>query len=202
MQGGGRGRAMAATAGRRGEARARVVHAALTLFAERGVNGTSLQMIAGELGVTKAAVYHQFQTKEDIVLAVFRPVFDDMAGFVAAAEAEPTPRERADAALRGLIGLVLDHRRLAPVFHGDPAVLRLIRDDAGLQGVAERLRVLLTGPAPTPAARVAVSMVAGGLMQSGVDALLSDLPDAVLRAELLASSRRLLRLDDLAGTPD
>ena len=190
---------MAAPAGRRGEARARVVRAALTLFAERGVTGTSLQMIADELGVTKAAVYHQFQTKEDIVLAVFRPVFDDLAALVAAAEAEPAPRERTDAALRGLIGLVLDHRRLAPVFHGDPAIIRLVRGSAELQGVAERLEVLLTGPDPTPAARVAVSMVAGGLMQSGVDALLSDLPDEVLRRELLASSRRLLGLAPAAG---
>jgi AcrR family transcriptional regulator len=30
------------------------------------VSGTSLQMIAGAMGVTKAAVYHQFKTKEEI----------------------------------------------------------------------------------------------------------------------------------------
>ena len=34
------------------------------------MNGTSLQMIADAMGVTKAAVYHQFHTKEEIVLAV------------------------------------------------------------------------------------------------------------------------------------
>ena len=48
-------------------AQGRVIDAALDLFAEHGVGGTSLQMIADEIGVTKAAVYHQFKTKEQIV---------------------------------------------------------------------------------------------------------------------------------------
>jgi predicted DNA-binding protein YlxM (UPF0122 family) len=37
------------------------------LFGQYGVSGTSLQMIAEHIGVTKAAVYHQFRTKEEIV---------------------------------------------------------------------------------------------------------------------------------------
>ena len=44
----------------RSPAQARVVTAAAALFAERGVGGTSLQMIADANGVTKAAVYNQF----------------------------------------------------------------------------------------------------------------------------------------------
>ncbi|WP_156763496.1 TetR/AcrR family transcriptional regulator, partial [Mycobacterium scrofulaceum] len=51
-------------------ARTRVLDAALDLFATHGVSGTSLQMIADAVGVTKAAVYHQFRTKEQIVIAV------------------------------------------------------------------------------------------------------------------------------------
>src|SRR4051812_45349736 len=51
-------------------ARIRVLDAALELFALHGVSGTSLQMIATFIGVTKAAVYHQFRTKEDIVITV------------------------------------------------------------------------------------------------------------------------------------
>lgn len=44
--------------------------AALQLIADHGVGGTSLQMIADAVGVTKAAVYHQFKTKEQIVIAL------------------------------------------------------------------------------------------------------------------------------------
>src|SRR5689334_14173118 len=45
-------------------AQQRIVDAAVPLFAEHGVGGTSLQMIADAVGVTKAAVYHQFKTKD------------------------------------------------------------------------------------------------------------------------------------------
>ena len=50
-------------------AQERIVRAALDLFATHGVGGTSLQMIADAIGVTKAAVYHQYNTKEEIVVA-------------------------------------------------------------------------------------------------------------------------------------
>ena len=54
----------------RSAAQTRILDAALQLIAEHGVGGTSLQMIADAIGVTKAAVYHQFKTKEQIVIAL------------------------------------------------------------------------------------------------------------------------------------
>ena len=50
-------------------AQARIVADPLQLFAQQGVGGTSLQMIADAVGVTKAAVCFQFKTKDEIVLA-------------------------------------------------------------------------------------------------------------------------------------
>ena len=51
-------------------AQQRIVTAALDLFGTHGVSGTSLQMIADAIGVTKAAVYHQFKSKDEVVIAV------------------------------------------------------------------------------------------------------------------------------------
>ena len=51
-------------------AQTRIIEAALREFARNGVGGTSLQMIADDIGVTKAAVYHQYKTKDEIVRAV------------------------------------------------------------------------------------------------------------------------------------
>jgi AcrR family transcriptional regulator len=53
--------------GRRGDTRARIQEVALELFAEQGYEGTSLREIAERLGVTKAALYYHFRSKEDIV---------------------------------------------------------------------------------------------------------------------------------------
>jgi AcrR family transcriptional regulator len=54
-------------AGRRGDTRARIQQVALELFAEQGYEATSLREIAERLGVTKAALYYHFKSKEDIV---------------------------------------------------------------------------------------------------------------------------------------
>ena len=61
-------------------AQTRIIEAALVLFAEHGISGTSLQMIADAIGVTKAAVYHQYNTKDEIVLAVAEVVLARSGG--------------------------------------------------------------------------------------------------------------------------
>ena len=66
-------------------AQTRVIETALVLFAEHGISGTSLQMIADAIGVTKAAVYHQYQTKDSIVLAVAGVVLASLEAAVLAA---------------------------------------------------------------------------------------------------------------------
>jgi AcrR family transcriptional regulator len=72
-------------------AQTRVMDAALKLIAERGVSGTSLQMIADEMGVTKAAVYRQFKTKEEIVIAITEREMSRLEDAVEAAEAQGHP---------------------------------------------------------------------------------------------------------------
>jgi hypothetical protein len=50
----------------RSVAQTRILVATLDLFGDHGVSGTSLQMIADAIGVTKAAVYHQSAGKGSI----------------------------------------------------------------------------------------------------------------------------------------
>ncbi len=49
------------------DTRQRIQEIALDLFTEQGYEATSLREIAEALGVTKAALYYHFKTKEDIV---------------------------------------------------------------------------------------------------------------------------------------
>src|SRR4051812_36213755 len=70
-------------------AQQRVIEAALPLFAAHGVQGTTLQMIADAMGVTKAAVYHQFPAKEDIALAAAEEELSRVEDMLDEAEAEP-----------------------------------------------------------------------------------------------------------------
>src|SRR5579871_4147084 len=52
----------------RGVTRERILDVALELFNEQGYDKTSLREIAERLGVTKAALYYHFKSKEDILL--------------------------------------------------------------------------------------------------------------------------------------
>ncbi|MFE9170772.1 TetR/AcrR family transcriptional regulator [Streptomyces kebangsaanensis] len=56
---------------RRGNTRRRILDVALELFAEQGYEKTSLREIAEHLGVTKAALYYHFRTKEEILVSLF-----------------------------------------------------------------------------------------------------------------------------------
>ena len=53
-----------------GERRAAIVRAATTLFGQRGYAAVPLAEIAGMVGVTKAALYHHFSSKDDLYAAV------------------------------------------------------------------------------------------------------------------------------------
>ena len=95
----------------RSAAQQRILDAALTLIADHGVGGTSLQMIADTIGVTKAAVYHQFKTKDEIVIALTERELGRLDDALAAAEAEKSrPRAR-----EVLLTRVIDMRSSAGV---------------------------------------------------------------------------------------
>jgi AcrR family transcriptional regulator len=92
------------------DTRSRLRELALRLFAEQGYEKTSLREIAEQLGVTKAALYYYFKSKEDIVRSylhivangaeVFRMLHQNQAavsGFANAKERGEVFKERIDA---------------------------------------------------------------------------------------------------------
>ena len=50
--------------------RRRVLDVAMNLFSQYSFAGTSLQMIADELNLTKAAIYYHFRTREQLLIAL------------------------------------------------------------------------------------------------------------------------------------
>ena len=58
------------------DVRTRALAAATRLFAERGFDGTTIQLIADEVGVSKPAVLHHFPSKEDFRRAVLDTILE------------------------------------------------------------------------------------------------------------------------------
>ncbi len=74
---------------RRSDTRERIQKTALDLFVSRGYEKTSLREIAEELGVTKAALYYHFKTKEDILTAISEDLGRPVDELIAWAEEQP-----------------------------------------------------------------------------------------------------------------
>ena len=71
------------------DTRARLRELALQLFAEQGYEKTSLREIAEHLGVTKAALYYYFKSKEDIVRSLVEDYVADLDELIAWGKAQP-----------------------------------------------------------------------------------------------------------------
>jgi AcrR family transcriptional regulator len=176
----------------RGLARRRVLDAALALFAEHGVHGTSLQMIADRIGVSKAAVYYQFHSKEDIALEVLRPSIEDMARVIRIAEGLPDPQQRRAVAVSGLIEMAVRYRQLGVFFYGDPVIDQIVCAQPAFKAVTDRLRELLEGPDREAADRIAYSVFFSGVGKAAANPELVDIDDVELHRALLQLSERIL----------
>lgn len=74
---------------RRTDTREAIRSVALELFAEQGYDKTSLREISERLGVTKAAVYYHFKTKEEILLSLIEDFLSQVDDVVDWAQARP-----------------------------------------------------------------------------------------------------------------
>jgi AcrR family transcriptional regulator len=84
---------------RRTNTREQIRSVALEMFAERGYAGTSLREIAERLGVTKAAVYYHFSTKEDILASLLEDFLVQLDELIAWTATQPRSAETRRAAL-------------------------------------------------------------------------------------------------------
>jgi AcrR family transcriptional regulator len=87
-----------------GGTRARIQQIALELFTEQGYDKTSLREIAEHLGVTKAALYYHFRSKEDLFRAILDDYRREMDAYIAWGSAQP----RTEQARRELIARYVD----------------------------------------------------------------------------------------------
>ncbi len=175
-------------------AQARIIAAALELFAEHGVGGTSLGMIAAAIGVTKAAVYHQYRTKDEIVLAAAEAELARLEAVIDVAEAAPSPSRAREVLVREIVDLTVDRRHTASTILSDPIIVRLFAEHDELRRVMHRLSRLLKADDARPGARVPTAVLLAAISGAVMHPLVAEIDDETLRSELLELARRLFQL--------
>jgi AcrR family transcriptional regulator len=174
----------------RSAAQTRILDAALQLIAEHAVGGTSLQMIADAVGVTKAAVYHQFKTKEQIVIALTERELGGLEEALEAAEALDHRTEARKVLLDRVIDLAVERRGAASTLQFDPVIVRLLAEYEPFQQFIQRLYGVLVDDTAEDA-RVSAAMLSGAIAVGVLHPLVADIDDDTLRAQLLRITHRL-----------
>ena len=158
------------------------------------MGGTSLQMIADQIGVTKAAVYHQYKTKDEIVLAAAEAELAGLRTVVDAAERERSRKRAREALVAGIVDLAVRRRRTVGTILSDPVIAGFFADHDAFRDVMYRVRRLLIGDDPRAEAGVRTAMLLAAISGAVIHPFVVDLDDDTLHDELLRLARRFLGL--------
>jgi AcrR family transcriptional regulator len=175
------------------DTRQRLIDVAVDLFTRHSFAGTSLQMIADEMGFTKAAIYYHFRTREELLAAVVEPIFEQLSGIITAAEAQRSATARADRMLRGYAELAVANRALVSVLACDPSVTTLLRRQPHWAEMINRQLALLAGDEDDPGGLIKATVVLAGI-SSAVGPAWIAVDDDDLLGHLVETGRRTLGL--------
>jgi AcrR family transcriptional regulator len=183
-------RSMSTRAVQAEQTRQQILETAQRLFAELGYDATSLQMIADEMGLTKAAVYYHFRAKSDILHAAMLPGIQRLEVLLDEAAGIRGRRARIEHLVNGFVDFLVQNRHYAAMASTDPAAKRNKLDGEKIT-LARRAHTLLFGDNPTGPERLAF-----GVLFSIPECLpdLADLTDEELREALQTTMLRMLRV--------
>ncbi len=178
--------------------RERILDVALDLFIEKGFDKTSLREIAEQLGVTKAALYYHFASKEDILMALHLRLHEfGLDALNELSEEEATPARWADL-LDKIVDQMLAHRKIFLLHQRNEAAFEALHreeHDAQHQDLQASVQRMLSdeGLSVRDRVRMAASFgaVLGGIFMSG-DAF-ADVPSSELSDILRGAVADLLR---------
>lgn len=157
--------------------RATIVDSAMTLFAQRGFAHTSTRAIAEYAGISTGLIYHYFDSKESLLLAVF----DNCMGVIGEAFAETIENSAPPRRLEGLLGTIFtllerdrDFWGLFYMMRTQPAIMEVLGD--AFREWTGRLREIFTAelraagrPEPEVDALMLYSLVEGTIQQYLLD---------------------------------
>jgi AcrR family transcriptional regulator len=170
--------------------RQQILETAQRLFNELGYDATSLQMIADEMGLTKAAVYYHFHAKIDILHEAMRPGIQRMGALLDEAAAIRGRRARIEHLVNGFVDFLVQHRHYAVMASTDPAATRDKMNDDSVT-MRRRALTVMFGDHPTGAERLAFNALFF-IPECLPD--LTDLTDEELREALHTTIVRMLRV--------
>jgi AcrR family transcriptional regulator len=144
----------------REDTRSKIQDVALELFTEQGYEATSLREIAERLGVTKAALYYHFKTKDEIAASFLEDRAAALSRLIEWARTQPgTVETRRELIRRYAEELhVSRHHKVMRFLERNQTALRDNPKHEAMRGVMTQFADLLTEPGDPLARRVKSSL--------------------------------------------
>jgi AcrR family transcriptional regulator len=148
----------------RTDTRARIQRIAVELFTEHGYEGTSLREIAERLGVTKAALYYHFKSKEDIIQSLVEDYQAQMDELISWAGSQPRTAAVRREILSRYTHIVAERDQVFRMLHQNQAVLNTMASAIKtLKTSPGRLADELSGPDAPLRERIRSMMTLGAI---------------------------------------
>ena len=176
------------------DSQARILDAARELFSQHGVAGTSLKMIAEAVGVSKAAIYHQYPAKEDIVYAVGQQINVALSVMTELVSSEADITKRRRLLLDQIISLAVENRHIAGRLQQDPHFLKLFREQPAFVAVMTRLEETFIGGEPEPHSKAVLAMLITGVAGAVMHPICDELDNKALSKHLTKAADALIGL--------
>ncbi|MFC8733199.1 TetR/AcrR family transcriptional regulator [Luteimicrobium sp. NPDC057192] len=178
--------------------RREILDTAMRLFVDQGYDKTSLREIAESVGVTKAALYYHFRTKDDIVRAALQDYYGTVGDVVDWLETVP-PGEARDVELVDRLRALFDGPLgLAMRFsQANPTVMNREEFHGASGRELRRLVQILAGPDAAADAALRATLAFGALVLGTIGD--QDVPFPMGSVEDRAGAGRTIALELLAG---
>jgi AcrR family transcriptional regulator len=152
------------------ETRSRILEAARAEYTERTYAGTTIRHIADSAGITTAALYYHFASKEALLEAVVAPAISTLAAFaVEAAEAQPCSDAQLAVLVRRFVAIQAANLNVYRVLMRDPSALNALGEEHQVKRVLGRVEEALAAssdPLVLLRYRCALGAINGGLVMT------------------------------------
>ena len=168
----------------------RIARLALDRFRVDGFVGTSIADLAGALGVSKAAIYYHYRSKDALLHHLVDPLLDAIDACI---QDHTTPARTPRQLLGAYLTVLLAHREVVPLIATDVAVLNHPRIGPRLRAQNQQLRTLLAAPDASGSARLRAEAALGAIWRPLVAEPQVDLTDPAHQHTLVDAAVAALR---------
>jgi AcrR family transcriptional regulator len=141
----------------------RIAQLALARFRVSGFVGTSIADLAGALGVSKAAIYYHYRSKDTLLHQLIDPLLDAIDACIGDHTTPATSARTPRGLLGAYLAVLFAHREVVPLVATDVAVLNHPSIGPRLRTQNQQLQSLLAAPDTSVSARLRAEAALGAI---------------------------------------